>query len=45
MQAPDGVSDQETRRINREVAAILSQEPAIQAAAVFSVSPVRRNPA
>ena len=36
VQAPDGVSDQETRRINREVAAILSQEPAIQAAAVFS---------
>ena len=36
VQAPDGVSDQGTRAINRRVAAILSEEPSIRAAAVFS---------
>jgi HAE1 family hydrophobic/amphiphilic exporter-1 len=36
LQAPDGTSDQATRAINRRVAAILRDEPAIQAAAVFS---------
>ena len=36
VQAPDGVSDQTTRSINRKVAAILRQEQSIEAAAVFS---------
>ena len=36
VQAPDGASDQQTRQINRQVASLLSEEPAIQAGAVFS---------
>ncbi len=36
VQTPDGGSDQNTRALNRKVAAILREEPSIQAAAVFS---------
>ena len=36
VQAPDGVSDQTTRAVNRRVTEILRQEPSIRAAAVFS---------
>ncbi|MEB3262400.1 MAG: efflux RND transporter permease subunit [Cyanobacteriota bacterium] len=36
VQAPDGTSDQGTQALNNKVAAILRQEPSIQAAAVFS---------
>jgi HAE1 family hydrophobic/amphiphilic exporter-1 len=43
LQAPDGVSDQATQAINRRVAAILSEEPAIRAAAVFSGASLEGN--
>ena len=36
VQAPDGTSDQSTSALNRKVAAILREEPSIQAAALFS---------
>jgi HAE1 family hydrophobic/amphiphilic exporter-1 len=36
VQAPDGAPQEQTQAVNRQVAAILNEEPAIQAAALFS---------